>query len=180
MDYLVFLSYSRADNGWFIDVAPCVQQTLTELAIAASVRIGVDVAGVFWDQEDMPPNGPLPEHLRIALQGSEFLVALVGQGYAGSEWCRFELDEFMSRFTDDSERCARIFPFVLEREALTHPSLPGALTDDNLHVRFFDEQSGATHEHFVVDVGGTRHASPLLVRTLRSVVARMMDHLYAS
>lgn len=180
LNYLAFMSYSRADNLWFIDVAPCIQQTLSELAMAASVRAGVRATRIFWDQGDMPPNGPLPDHLRAALQRSEFFVAILGCGYARSRWCRFEFEEFMSRFADDTEGLARIFSLVLEREALTHSELPDALSDDNLHVRFFDEQSGATYEHFVVDVGGTRHASPLLVRELRCVVAQMVDKLHAS
>ena len=175
--YLAFLSYSRADDKWFRDVAHCVHQTIADLASAARARDGIDRADVFWDRTELPPNGPLPDHLARAIEVSEFFVALVGRGYVQSRWCRFELEAFRERFPREAEALSRIFAIVLEGEALGQPDLPPGLGDESLQSRFYNADTGEPFEHFAVDVYGTLCPSPLLVRTLRGIVTRMVECL---
>ncbi len=116
--YDVYLSYARSDDE---------DGAVTQLAEAMS-RIFAQQTGkqlrIFFDKRQIQSSQIWKARIDAALRASTVLVSIASPAYFGSEWCRYEWDNFVSREREPQRdrNFHAIFPVYLDGR----PDLPDA------------------------------------------------------
>lgn len=98
MNYVAFLSYSRADEEFAAKLQKQLEQYVLPQAVRFDARIEKrkPLAPIFRDKADLIQSGSLPERIRTAIAASKYLIVVCSPSSRRSEWVNREVDDFVA------------------------------------------------------------------------------------
>jgi hypothetical protein len=164
-DFEIFCSYARSDNDdrWVEHFANRLAGTYRRLTGLAP--------DVFLDRESLITADIWQAKIRLALDASQVLIAVVSPSFVRSEWCRREWDAFAVREVEFRRR-----ELLAEEQGLIFPILLYPLDRGQ-----FDEDQSAfaalIRERQMLDVSSQLEGTPLRPDQLRRLAENVIDTL---
>ncbi|MEO0796194.1 MAG: TIR domain-containing protein [Verrucomicrobiota bacterium] len=143
----VFVSYSHgkelAESGqshlklWSDVLISNLKEYISVPLRSADVKI--------WNDGKLPPNSPITDTIKEAVEGSAILVVILTDSYLRSDWCKAEREWFASEVSRRGGGSGLESVFVIRATNIEHEKWPDFLKDESgepsLGINFCDRKS---------------------------------------
>lgn len=174
----VFVSYSTIDNEVMVEDGGVrrgwVDALIDKLRIETSSRLGVRDLRFFVDHGAIRSNLPITSQLIEAARNSATLLIVMSPSYLRSDWCRRELNAFLSVVR---HRVAKGSVFLVRARPVGHHDQPEELRDLR-GIQFYSSDADSDHRYRLLGNPSTSELSFVdRVCTLGEELALQLDRL---